>query len=358
MAEEGNEDKSQKTEDPTQHRLDEAEKKGQIVYSREVNNFFVMFALALMVSWTFPNMMERARISLAPFITDSHDFFTSPGDLRTLLIDTALEMLGILMPAVGLVIVLVLGAAFLQSRMLFAVERIKPKFEKISPVKGWGRMFSMRSIVEFLKGLVKITIIGGICVFVVKDDMELLESLPAYDLIEMLHLLGSLALQILIGVCCAMFLIAIIDYVYQRFEFMKSMRMSKQEIKDEHKQQEGDPHIKGRLRQIRMERARKRMMAQVPSADVVITNPTHFAVALKYETGLMRAPVVVAKGADKVAFRIREVAEEHDIPIVENPPLARTLFASAEVDEEIPFEHYKAVAEVIGYVYRLKGKIK
>lgn len=358
MSEGGEEDKSSKTEEPTQHRLDEAEKKGQIVYSREVNNFFVMLALALIISWSMPGMMQKTMSSLKPFIVNAEDYNLSVGDARNLLIQGFYILASSLAMPMALIIALVVGAALMQSKLLFAVERIKPKFEKISPVKGLGRMFSMRSVVEFLKGLIKISIISAVCVFTVKDDLTRMENLPNYGMFDMLKLLSGLCMEIMIGVCCAMFLIAILDYVYQRFDFMKSMRMSKQEIKEEHKQQEGDPHIKGKLRQIRMERARTRMMAAVPSSDVVITNPTHFAVALKYETMSMSAPVVVAKGADKVAFRIRELAKEHDIPIVENPPLARVLFSSTEVDDEIPYEHYKAVAEVIGYVYRLKGKIK
>lgn len=193
-------------------------------------------------------------------------------------------------------------------------------------------------------------------VFAIYSDLPRLRILASYDPMEMLGFLSFLSLKIMVGACCVMFIVAILDYVYQRFEFMKQMRMSKQEIKDEHKQQEGDPLVKSKLRQIRMERARQRMMANVPSADVVITNPTHFAVALKYDTGIMGAPICIAKGVDTVAFRIRELAEELDIPVVENPPLARALHASVDLDEEIPYEHYKAVAEVISYVYRLKGK--
>lgn len=356
MAEQ-NEDQSQKTEDPTQHRLSEAAKKGQIVYSREVNNFFVMLALTLMIVWAFPFMLSYGKTSLAPFIAAPDDMPISTGTLHEMLGRTMKDMALLLAAPLSLIIVLVLGAAFIQSRFLFAVERIKPKMEKISVLKGLKRMFSMRSVVEFLKGIVKIGMVALIAFFAIRSDLPRMQMLASYDLTAILALLGGLAFKIMIGVSCLMLVVAILDYLYQRHEFMKQMRMSKQEIKDEHKQQEGDPHIKGKLRQIRMERARQRMMAAVPSADVVITNPTHFAVALKYETGLMQAPILVAKGVDNVAFRIRDLAKEHDIPIVENPPLARALHASVDLDAEIPYEHYKAVAEVIGYVYRLKGKI-
>ncbi len=355
---ESNEDQSQKTEEPTQKRLEEAEKKGQIVYSREVNNFFVMLALALIIVWTAPGMMRSVSDTLAPFITRPHDIPIGGEEMPALMTEVAGSAGAAVLSSLGLVVLLVIGAAMIQSKFLFAVERIKPKFEKVSPIKGMKRLFSMRSIVEFLKGLVKITVVGVVGYIAVAPEMDKLGQMPQATSEEMLLILQDWSLNVLIGVSCVMLLIAIIDYAYQRFEFLKQMRMSKQEIKDEYKQQEGDPLIKSKLRQIRMERARTRMMAAVPEADVVITNPTHFAVALTYETGIMQAPIVVAKGIDEVALRIRSVAEEHDIPIVENPPLARALHAGAELEEEIPYEHYQAVAEVIGYVYRLKGKMK
>lgn len=351
-------DDSQKTEEPTQHRLSEAEKKGQIPYSREVNNFFVMVALALMVAWVFPDMLKRGKDALVPFIASPEDVIISTGSLRDLLIEVLMDSALILMMPLALIIFLVVGAALLQSRFIFAVERIKPKMEKISVVKGAKRMFSMRSVVEFIKGIIKLAIISVVSVMAIHDSLPSLEEVPTYEPQELLLFLADLSMRIMVGACCVMFLVAIADYVYQRHEFMKQMRMSKQEIKDEYKQQEGDPHIKGKLKQLRMERARQRMMAAVPTANVVITNPTHYAVALKYETGLMQAPILVAKGVDAVAFRIRDLAKEHDIPIVENPPLARTLHANVDLDQEIPYEHYKAVAEVISYVYRLKGKLR
>lgn len=355
MADE-NEDQSQKTEEPTQHRLDEAQKKGQIPYSREVNNFFVMLALALMIAWIFPATMDDIKLTLAPYILAPHDILTDPASLRDTLRDTFISMGAALLAPLAIVVLLVIGAALIQSKLLFALERIKPKLEKISIIKGTKRLFSMRSVVEFLKGIVKISIVTVVGVFAIYSDLPRLRILASYELQEMLTFLGMLALKVMVAVCCIMFFVAILDYVYQRFEFMKQMRMSKKEIKDEHKQQEGDPMVKSKLRQIRMERARQRMMASVPSADVVITNPTHYAIALTYETGTMRAPILVAKGVDTVAFRIRDVAKEHDIPIVENPPLARALHAGVDIDEEIPYEHYKAVAEVISYVYKLKGR--
>ena len=216
----------------------------------------------------------------------------------------------------------------------------------------------MRSVVEFIKSLLKITIVGSVAYIVVHPNIDYVRLMPDEDIQDIMHYLGAVTGKMLIGVTTVMFLIAALDYFYQRFEYMKNMRMTKQEIKDEYRQQEGDPHIKQKLRAIRRDRVRKRMMAEVPKSDVVITNPTHFAVALKYDEATMQAPKVLAKGKDKVALRIREIAEENKIPIVRNPPLARALYDNAEIDKEIPIEQYQAVAKVIGYVYKIKGKLK
>ena len=204
----------------------------------------------------------------------------------------------------------------------------------------------------------KIIIVGVVGFMVIYPELPHLVELPQEDLDDILGLLAFLAFRILLATSIIMAVIAVLDYMYQRYEYYKNLRMSRQELKEEFKQTEGDPVIKERLRSIRRERARKRMMAAVPNADVIITNPTHFAVALQYDEDTMRAPVVVAKGQDQIALNIRSVAEEHGVPVVENPPLARALHASCEIDEEIPLEHYRAVAQVIGYVYKLKGKTK
>ena len=222
---------------------------------------------------------------------------------------------------------------------------------------GAKRLFSLKSVVEFLKGVAKITIVGAIATMLMLPSFEGLDQIVRMEIGGAANLLHALVSKLLFGVLAVVTIIAAIDFLYQRFEHMKQMRMSRQEIKDEYKQTEGDPVIKQRLRQVRQERARQRTMAAVPDASVIITNPTHFAVALKYELDDMEAPVLIAKGQDFLALKIREVAEEHDIPIVENPPVARALYANVEVDQEIPQEHFKAVAEIIGYVFRLKGKL-
>jgi flagellar biosynthetic protein FlhB len=207
---------------------------------------------------------------------------------------------------------------------------------------------------ELLKTILKFIIVGGVVVAILVPKASLLAEMPARDVEAMLPAIYVLTLKLLGGVLAVMAALAGADYLFQRYQHLKRLRMTKQEIKDEYKQTDGDPMVKARLRQIRMERSRKRMMAAVPEADVVVTNPTHFAIAMKYDHGRMEAPKVVAKGVDHLAARIRALAEEHKIPIVENPPLARALYASVDVDQEVPPEHYRAVAEVISFIMKLR----
>jgi flagellar biosynthetic protein FlhB len=217
-------------------------------------------------------------------------------------------------------------------------------------------MFSMRSLAEFVRGLMKIAVVGSVAMFLILPEVAHLNKLIGMEMIQLLAETKALLAKLLIGVVAIVAAIATIDVVYQRLQHLREMRMSRQEIKEEFKETEGDPLIKGKLRQLRMERTRRRMMAQVPQSDVVVTNPTHYAVALKYDGASMAAPKMMAKGVDKVAQKIREIAKEHGIPIVENPPLARGLYAAVEIDQEVTPEFYKAVAEVISYIFKLKRR--
>ncbi|MDG1286246.1 MAG: flagellar biosynthesis protein FlhB [Rickettsiales bacterium] len=352
---EGGKDDSEKTEEPTQKRLEEALKKGQVYQSREVNSLFILFTFAMILAWGADSVFRSAANNMAQFIQRPESIpvdASSLGDVLEVTVANVAITMSIPMLAF---VAAVLLAGFGQKPLTISTDPIKPKLEKISIPKGIKRMFSMRSITEFLKGIFKISVVGFVAFWVVWPRQQELQRLPNTDLGGLMDFLKDSAVAMLIGVITVVFFIALLDYFYQRFEYMKNLRMSKQDIKDEYKQQEGDPMVKNRLRQIRMERAQKRMMANVPGADVIITNPTHYAVALKYNQGNMAAPEVVAKGKDKVAFRIRDVADKNDIPIVENPPLARALF-TVDVEDEVPLEHYKAVAEIISYVYKLKGK--
>ncbi len=349
-------DDSEKSEEPTQRRLQEAVKKGQVAFSREVSNFLMFVVLALNIVWFAPYYMEKVAASLSRFIHSPHEIRISDSNLVTLGSETAADIMIFLAAPIIATIFAAFFSSFMQNGLVISAESIIPKLEKISIMKGLKRLFSIRSLVEFFKGLIKITLVGTVAYMAIKPQLMRLENLASYDLAEMLELLAALSFRIVLGACAIMLVVAVLDYMYQRFEYMKNLRMSKQELKEEFKQSEGDPQIKARLRQIRMERAQKRMMAGVPDADVVIRNPEHYAVALKYDEGVMPAPVVVAMGQNFMALKIIEIAEQNDIVTVRNPPLARALYSTAEIDEEIPLEHYQAVAEVISYVYKLRGQ--
>ncbi len=353
----GGQDESQKTEEPTHKRLQDALKRGQVVNSREVTSFLMLLVLTATLAWILPYAMGLTHEWFGRFITTPHDFTLDVGNLHQLMADIFLDMLLIFLLIVSAGFIAALVGSFIQHGLVISGEPMKPKAEKISPLKGLKRMFSLKSVMEFVKGVFKITIIGTVAYIAAAPYLGFLKQLPNYDIADLMVYLDHVALRMMIGVCIVMAFIAGLDYLYQRYEYLKSLRMSHQEIKDEFKQMEGDPQVKAKIRQIRMERAQNRMMANVPEADVVITNPTHYAVALAYQTGAMGAPKVVAKGQDHIAMVIREIATEHDIPIVENPPLARGIFNAVELEDEIPTAYYQAVAEIISYVYRLKGKL-
>jgi flagellar biosynthetic protein FlhB len=347
---------AQKTEEPTPRRLEEARRKGQVASSREVNHWFIILAGAISFMALAPGMGKGVVSALSPFVTQPDLFVASPNSLGAALKGMLGDVLLAVLPIIALTVVAAILAGVVQSGLVFSTERIKPELSKISIAKGMKRLFSMKSIAEFVKSVLKLIIVGSVVAMLFIPIFDDLPSITTMSTIDAMALLQSLAVRLFIGVLAVMTVIAVIDFLYQRFEHMKSLRMSRQEIKDELKQTEGDPQVRARLRQIRTERARRRMMAAVPDADVVITNPTHFAVALKYDPAAMTAPRVIAKGADLVAERIRDLARENDIPLVENPPLARALYSSVELEQEIPTEHYKAVAEIISYVFRLKGR--
>lgn len=350
-------DKSQKTEDPTQKRLDDAHQKGQIAVSREVNNWFMILAATVLAAMILPTTMGDLAAALRVFVEEPHLIPLDDGQLWVLVRQTLFEVgAAMLMPIVILLTAAVLSG-LVQTGIVFAPDRIQPKLEKISLLKGVQRMFSLKSIAEFVKGLFKIAIVATVAAMLLLPEFDALDRYSGIEMTVLLETLNGLIVKLLLGVLAVITVIAGLDFLYQKFEHVKQMRMSRQEIRDELKQTEGDPIVKQRLRQIRQERARRRMMAAVPEAAVVITNPTHFAVALKYDMDNMAAPILIAKGIDHIALSIRKVAADHGIPIIQNPPIAQALHAGVELDEEVPPEHYKAVAEIIGYVLRLKGKL-
>jgi flagellar biosynthetic protein FlhB len=351
------EDDSQKTEDPTRKKLDESRKKGQVALSREVNNWIMLLAATLLVILSSGGILSNFRDMLYIILEQSHALHGAPGGIGIVLKDLFLNTLSfIAFPLIILMIAAFIGP-FLQVGPLYAPESIKPELSKISIIKGFGRLFSKRAIMELLKGVLKICLIGFVGFLLIKPYFGQIEHFVGLPIPYLLDDMMIMIKRMMIGILAVLMIIAVGDYTYQYMEHFKKLRMSKQEIKDEFRQSEGDPHVKSKLRQLRSERSRQRMMQAVPSADVVITNPTHFAIALKYDPDTMEAPQCVAKGVDEVALRIREIAKENNVVVYEAPPLARALYDLVDLEEYIPSEHYKAVAEIITFVFKKKGKM-
>ncbi len=352
-------DDSQKTEEPTAKKLKESREQGQVPLSREFNTWLMLLTGTLVLLFAGPSMMEGIALYFGGMLANSGTIVVQDiRDVSSIMTDATLEMIRLLtIPFIAFIAAALFGTV-VQIGFLMSPESIKPSLEKIDLIKGVQRMFSMKSFMEFAKGVMKIVIIAVVSVVVLKPVLPTIDIHIGQSVMEGMHDVQYIAARLLTAILVALFLIALVDIIFVRMDFHKRMKMTRQEIKDEYKQAEGDPHVKARLRQLRAERARQRMIQAVPEADVVITNPTHFAVALKYDSAKMDAPTVVAKGTDKVAARIREIADEHGVPLYPNPPLARSLFATVDIDETIPEELYKAVAEAISYVLKVKGKLK
>ncbi|MBL6946491.1 MAG: flagellar biosynthesis protein FlhB [Rhodospirillales bacterium] len=351
------EDDAQKTEEPSQKKIQKARSKGNVATSQEIKSWGILLVAAMGMFILAPGIMAGVKRTGFIFLESPHAIDINIEQLRLVLVRVLLDLVIILGPLIGVLVVAAFASNLLQTGFLWAPSKIKPELNKISLIKGVKNKFSTRQFVEFLKGLIKLALVALVALTLVLPLLDDLRLLPMTNLVYTLQRLHLVVMWLFGGTVAVMTAIAVLDFFYQKYNHMKQLRMTKQEVKDENKQSEGDPHIKAQIRKIRAQRARERMMAAVPEADVVVTNPTHYSVALKYDMEEMVAPVLVAKGIDSLAFRIREVAKENDVPIVENPPLARALYAAVELDEEIPPEHFKAVAEVIGYVMRLRGKM-
>lgn len=346
-------DPESQTEDPTQKRLDDALERGDVAKSQEINTWFMMAGGTLVVS-TFSGSVGSGLLApMRSLLANSWMIKTDGKALLALMQQIEFAILA----AVGVPLLMLVLAAIagnmLQHRLVWSAESLKPKFSKISPGAGLKRIFGKQAAANFLKGLGKLIGLGVVMTMILWPERHRMEAMVRLDPAAMLGASTSMTIHLLGAVVAALAVVAIADYFFQYRSWFQRQKMSLQEIKEEFKQSEGDPHIKGKIRQLRQQRAKKRMMSAVPKASVIITNPTHYSVALSYERG-MSAPICVAKGVDNLAFKIREIAREHDIPIVENVPLARALYATVDIDQEIPTEHYHAVAEVIGYVMRLK----
>jgi flagellar biosynthesis protein FlhB len=349
-------DSNERTEDPTPKRLEEAIQRGDVVKSAEVNTWFMIAAGTLMIMLFAAPMATSLEATFRGLLAKSYQIRTDGPALIDLVKTLAFEVVG----AFGIPLVLLCIAAiagnFVQHRLVFSIEPVKPQLSRISPSAGLGRMFSGQALANFAKGLAKLGVVGAVMVALLWPQRGILDGLVSADPMLILPLTRSLAIKMLGAVVAILAVVATADYLFQYRQWYERQKMSLRDIKEEFRQSEGDPAVKGKLKQLRNTRMRKRIMAAVPKASVVITNPTHFAVALRYERG-MNAPVCVAKGVDLIARRIREVAEQHNIPVVENPPLARALHGTVEMDQEIPPEHYRAVAEVIGYIMRLRRAV-
>lgn len=353
MAEE--DESGERSQEPTQKKLDDARKRGDVPKSLEVNNWFLLSAGAVALVMFGGDSATKLAVGLKGFISNAGTMAVDGGALTALTAHMSIMVLAAIgMPLLFLVVAAVLGN-LVQNGVLYSTEAITPKLSKVSPMAGFKRLFSKTSLVNFAKGIAKLIIVGAAVIWVVWPKREELGLLATLDPAQLSPYSFDLMTSMLGTAVAVLTVLAIADWLYQRHTWLERQKMSFQELKEEYKQLEGDPHIKAKIRQLRIQRSRKRMMAQVPQASVIITNPTHYAVALRYEAG-MNAPLCVAKGLDAIALKIREIGTAHEIPIVENPPLARALYASVEVDGEIPTEHYKAVAEVVGYVMSLRRK--
>ena len=349
-------DDAQKTEEPTPKKISDARERGNVARSMEVNTWLMLLAGTLIIAFIAPGLMRDIRSIALVFVERPHEYSTEMGNLTGLLRKTVSAIGGALVLPAIFMIVAALATGLIQNGLVFSPKAMTPKLEKVSPIGGAKRLFAVRQLVEFFKGMLKIAVVGTVAIVLLTPEFRRIDTIPSYELPQVLDILHELVIRLMIYVLGVLAVITFVDIIFQRAQHRKKLRMTKQEVKDEIKQAEGDPHVKGRLRQIRMDRARQRMMQAVPDADVVVTNPTHYAVALRYRQEETEAPVLVAKGQDLIAQKIREVAKEHDIPIVENRALALALFESVEIDQEVPTEHYRAVAEIISYVWRLGGR--
>jgi flagellar biosynthesis protein FlhB len=346
----------EKIHEPTEQKLDKARKRGDIIYSPEVGAALSLAALTGLVAFLAAPIADETARSLIGFIQAPAQYATDQAALSATFADIGLRMLLIFGTTALVIAAAGVAARYLQDKPTFTAERLNPKLDKLSPIEGFKRVFGKAAASGFLKALAKLTLVGVVLVWTLWPRDAQLERIGFIDPAALLPYVQDRAVAMLMALAAAAALLAVIDYVMTRQSYIARQRMTPQELKEEHKEQSGDPQVKAKLFRIRAERAKRRMLQNMNKASVVITNPTHYAVALRYEPGETAAPVCLAKGVDAVAQRIREVAEEFGVPIVENPPLARALFAAADLDQPIPPEHYQAVAKIIGFVMRLGRK--
>jgi len=353
----------EKTEPATQKKLDDARNKGQVAKSREIANGFGLLALFLVIRFWIGNMGGQfLRVFTTTYnkIPDIVTFWNGNmplNDISIMFQSTAIQIMIILAPVFIVAVLVAFLCDLAQVKWKIAKKAMEPKLSKLNPISGFKRIFSANAIVELIKSIAKLALIGIVVYNYIKDKWQLLFTLYDMALLQALQLIAKIITDLGIRISAFYLIISFVDFAYQKYKFSKDMRMTKQEVKDEYKQQEGDPKVKGKIRQKMQEASRRRMMQDLPTADVVITNPTHYAVAIKYDPEVAEAPIVLAKGSDYLAAKIKEVAKENHIEIVENKPLARMLYANVDIGQTVPPELYQAVAEVLAFVYKVQGKI-
>jgi flagellar biosynthetic protein FlhB len=346
----------ERTEKATGKKRREARQKGQVAQSKEISSAMILITVLGIFyfsgAWIFRNLAE---LIIGVYQNIDTFRFNRISDASTFSLEVMYQFLAVVLPFLLPIAFIGLIANVLQVGFQITTEAMTLKLDKLNPISGMKRFVSLKSLVELVKSIVKISFIGSIAYFLVKSDIKEFPLLIHQEVGQILVFIARTSLKVGFFVCLAMIVLALLDYIYQRWQYEQDLKMTKQEVKDEHKQTYGDPKVKARIRGIQMEMARRRMMEAVPEADVVITNPTRLAIALKFDAREMVAPRVLAKGSGHIAHRIREIAVEHQIPVVEEKPLAQALFKMVEIGEYIPAELYRAVAEVLAYVYRLKG---
>jgi flagellar biosynthetic protein FlhB len=350
------EDKSSKTEDASEHKLRKAKEEGNVPTSKEVNNFFALFAATLVVFLAMPKFLIDIMNIMGTIFQEAGSIRINQGTADLLLFEISKGFFTALAPVFGIFLLFALIGGFVQNGIIFSSKSMEPKMSKISLIKGFGRMFSLKSLVELLKAIAKSILVGAIVYAIAYYYKDELLVLVDFSIEQTVLFVYYFILKVLFALAILLIILAIADFAYQKYNYLEDMKMSVKELKDEYKDTNGDPFVKSRQAQLRMEKARARMMQEVPNADVVITNPTHFAVALRYDQEKEPVPRVVAKGHDHIAQKIKEIAKENKVPIVENVELARTLWKSVDLDEIIPMDLYQAVADVIAYIMKLRAK--
>ncbi|MDD4527216.1 MAG: flagellar biosynthesis protein FlhB [Candidatus Margulisbacteria bacterium] len=345
-----------KTEKATPRRQQEARKKGNVAKSPEVGTAVTLLVAVILLKVGGKSLYKYFSFITQNYFTRLHEFEINSETVSSIFMEILFHILVIVLPIMVIFFSVVILSNLLQVGFLLTIEPIKPSFSKLNVIKGFKNLFSKTALATLFKSIAKIVFVGYLAFSTIRDNLPTIVNFFFQDMESNLMGVSAIALKILIKLTFAFILIAIMDYTFQRYNRNQKLKMSKQEIKDEYKRTEGDPIIKGAIRRKQMEMARRRMMSEIPKADVVITNPTHIAIAISYNAQKMRAPKVVGKGMNKIAEKIKELAKENNIPIVENPPVARALFKACEVDKEIPADLYSTVAEILTYVYKMNGK--